>query len=244
MFFMMSCGGPTYPQQSAAESLKQLLKKETGVDSDVFIVGNTIYLDMQIDGLLSIEEQDFKSSQEVFSAAVSNITRVVLSGDSQIKYMTVNAYPPEQNLLYRHIQNIDDFKAFYYGRISRDDYFSRNVLEIKSGKENVRKILSDKSEITQDSFAAMLIVSEVDNLVYKNPFLGTVINSLSLSYGGIENGTLIINTKASKMDSETKMILENALLKSARNFLKKYDTSIKKIEVLDVSGRLSLSLNV
>ncbi|MDR1952576.1 MAG: hypothetical protein LBQ37_03580 [Elusimicrobiota bacterium] len=244
LFLFSACNVPTYPKESMDQSLKELIKKESGIDSTVTIIGNTIYLDIETEGFLSSDDKDLQDAQHNFSVAVSNILRVVLSSDSNIKYMVVNAFTPQKNILYRYIQNIDDYKSYYYERISRDDYFSRNILELKAGKDIVKKIIDDKHEITNDEFAGRLIVADIERLGYRNPFLGEIIRLVSPEYGGISGNILTLKTKAQKIDSETKQILETAINNSGKEFAGKYKANIKQINLAGYNNKTYIKVRL
>ncbi|MDR3274483.1 MAG: hypothetical protein LBS81_00515 [Endomicrobium sp.] len=51
-------------------------------------------------------------------SAVFVITRVVLSGDSDTKYLIATIYNCDNTLAFRIVKNIDDIKSYYCGCIS------------------------------------------------------------------------------------------------------------------------------
>ncbi|GHT42009.1 hypothetical protein AGMMS49921_06210 [Endomicrobiia bacterium] len=90
--------------------------------------------------------------------AVFSAIRVILSSDSDIQYTVTTTYDHGKNVALRMVRNINDVKSYYYGRISRSDYYkSRNLLEI-SGPEFSEKMILDKHDITVGEYVGRLIV--------------------------------------------------------------------------------------
>lgn len=139
--FVCSCA-PTYPKENLIEGIKDLVLKETGRKCEVYKFDSTIYLDMEMDELISTKNEVVNEAIKALQNAVFAITRVSLSSDAEIKIMVISAFDPNYQVLLRMYQNIDDVKSYFYQRISRGDYEQRQLIEFEgpdTAKETDRK---------------------------------------------------------------------------------------------------------
>ncbi|MDR0485836.1 MAG: hypothetical protein LBH29_03820 [Elusimicrobiota bacterium] len=234
-FVFYSCSSDvTYRKENLAADLINLLKKEYGIDSKVFLFPNTVYLDIDLGTDAPQKDTDAAESFKKINGALTAAIRTVISGDSEIKFAVVNAYPQDKSVLFRIIQNIDDFKSYYYMRISIDDFSSRNIIEIKSPSEAAAATL-DKRDIRLEEFVGRLIVSSVMSSAGRNPFLAALLSNLKLDFESVKDGVLILRTNADLI-SESRNALSLQLQKETELCLKKYSGA--KIERVIVFGTL------
>jgi hypothetical protein len=243
MPFLVSCGDVSYPKEDLDKSLQELVKKETGIDPSIIIVGKTIYLDIEIDGFLSDNLDDINEAFKKIQTASSDIIRIVLSSDSDIQFMVVNAYPPNKKSVIRIIQSLDDFKDFYYMRISKDDYESRTVFETQT-LQKAELFIKDKRDLTLDEYVARMIVSSVISRFRANPFLAEMMSPMRLSFEEIKDKVLIISCMQNNIDAESKQFLEMSFLREGKKYLQKYDVSIEKIRLISANKKTLLSITL
>ncbi|OEG69316.1 hypothetical protein ATZ36_10190 [Candidatus Endomicrobiellum trichonymphae] len=91
VFFFDACS-VTYPKNDIEQSLEKLVKKECNQDSKSYLVGRTLYLDMKLDEIISADDKTVSQAIRKIVLAVFAAGRVVLSSDSDIKYIVVTAY--------------------------------------------------------------------------------------------------------------------------------------------------------
>jgi hypothetical protein len=235
--FFVSCNSPTYPKASFEDSIKSLIAKETGIDVSTYVNGSTIYIDMVLESLLSTNEKEFSDEAVKLQSAVSNVVRVVLSSDAGIEFIVVNAHTPDDKILINIVNYLRDAKDFYFSRISNEDYQSRNILQILTSPVDIERILNDKHALTLDEFVGMLIVYNVSNGFMSNPFLAQILLPMRPVYEGVQNGVVIARTDSARIDPETQKMFRQAFLKQGLNFIGKYSTNIKSIELINPANR-------
>ena len=71
------------------EGIKELVLKETGRKCEVYKFDSTIYLDMEMDELISTKNEVVNEAIKALQNAVFAITRVSLSSDAEIKIMVI-----------------------------------------------------------------------------------------------------------------------------------------------------------
>ncbi|GHT37511.1 hypothetical protein AGMMS49593_04700 [Endomicrobiia bacterium] len=235
----------SYPKETLVQSLEKLIQKECGQDSKAYIFGKTLYLDIELDDLISEEKEALIRVEHKVDTAVSSAIRVVISSDSGIRYTVTTVYHHGKNVALRIVRSIDDVKSYYYGGISRSDYYkSRDLLEI-SGPEFSKEMISDKHDITIGEYVGRLIVSQINMTPRTNPPFRALGPVLRLLYLGIENGNLILLV-SDDANIGVIAVLKDILKEKLEGYSKKYDMFFDKITVVEFSGKniLSVSLDV
>jgi hypothetical protein len=228
-FLLTSCWGISYHKETLVEEIEALIKKEIGIDTKASIAENTIYLDIELDYSPQKQEEiekTYKSINEAFAI----MTRSILSSDSGIKYLVATSYPKNKEIMLRIGQNIDDFKAYYYSRISRDDFSSRSIVEIE-GPQVAPLAIEDRHSINPEEFAGRLIASAIMADIRSNPFFAASISNAHLRFMSVENNTLYLSVNIDII-SQARQSLQSSLQKEGKNFLSKYENlNIKYIKV-------------
>jgi hypothetical protein len=223
VILLNSCGA-TYKKENLTQDLEKLVKKEAGQESKAYIIGRTLYLDMQVKGLTPLAEREaFAKALRKLKIAGQDISRVVLSSDSDIKFMVVNACDPAHTALIRLVQNIDDIKNYFYMRISKSDYESRSLLEIFG--YSIADIINDKHDISQDEFVGRLIVSKLNDLQIGRVF----------EYAAVRNKTLFL-VLLEKINVKNISLIEDFLKVQLKDYSKKYNNPFNLIEILNLNG--------
>jgi hypothetical protein len=229
-----SCG-VTYKKENITHDLEKLVEKEAGQESKAYVVGRTLYLDIQVEGLTSpADHEEFAKALRKVQIAGSDISRVVLSSDSDIKFMVVTAYDPMHVVLFRLVQNVDDIKSYFYMRISKSDYESRSLVEIFG--HSIAKIINDKHDISQEEFVGRLIASKLNT---------SQILRGSVRYADVRNKTLFL-VLLEKLNEKNMSLVEDFLKEQLKDYSKKYNNSINLVEVLNLRGLkvISVSLDI
>lgn len=186
---------PSYPKDSVPVSIEKLLKKEYKLEGHAKIVGETVYLKVDLAGLISPEQKVLTDILKQVQGAALVITRVSLSSDAKIKNMVLVVSEPKFDLNLRIIQRLDDIKGFLYQRISKQDYEERLILEIEPG-ENKLYTLEGEAAVSRDidanEFTGRLIVSQINMLSRSNPFLAVVLGNTQLRYIDFKDDELIV----------------------------------------------------
>jgi len=244
-FFIVSCGmwNASYPEEKLNEILAEMVKKDTGIDVAVERYGRTLYMDMPLKDLTSSEADKVNEAVKKMQSAVLAITRVVLSSDSKIKYMTVSAFDEDKQVLFRIIQNIDDIKNYMYMRISRGDYENRNVLEIE-GPLTAADSIEDKHDISDGEYVARMIASQVNMSARTNPFLGALIIVLNLRYLKAE-GDSIIYSGTNIINDKLKDFIVNIISAQTIEYSQKYSLDFRKVTIVNlVTGEQILNIEL
>jgi hypothetical protein len=236
-FLIGSCR-VSYPKETIAQDLEELVKKETGKDVKSSVIGRTLYLDMPLEELTSQNQTVARHAMNKIQTASFDIARVVLSSDSEIKYMVAVIYDINKYICFRIIQNIEDIKSYMYMRISRDDYLSRNLLEIETLKEAERAI-SGREDISDTEFVGRLIVSNINSAARTNPFLGTMVSSFNLRFKGVKQGILLLSS-STLIEDGVKPLLEDFIQKEIQNYSRKYNKPFIGFRIHSPEGKISL----
>jgi hypothetical protein len=223
VILLNSCG-VTYKKENLTQDLEKLVKKEAGQESKAYIVGRTLYLDMQVKGLTPLAEREtFAKALRNVKIAGEDISRVVLSSDSDVKFMVVNAYDPTYTVLIRLVQNVDDTKSYFYMRISKSDYESRIFVE--KFVYSIADIIRDKHDISQNEFIGRLIVSKLNALQIGGVFQYVAVRSKTLFLVLLE-----------KLNVKNISLIEDFLKEQFKDYSKKYNNPFNLIELLNVNG--------
>jgi hypothetical protein len=226
----------SYPKESIAGQLKELVKKECGAECETVITGRTLYLDMPLEGLTSKDQKIVNEAVKKMQTAVMAITRVTLSSDADIKYMVVNAFSSDKGVAFRIFQNIDDVKGYLYMRISRGDYESRSLFEIE-GPETAAAVLEDKHDISDSEYVGRMIASQINMAARSNPFLGALISMMQLRYYDVKDDVLYMSALGS-MDEKVKDFVRTMIVDETKEYEKKYDLDFKSVKIIDQSGNI------
>jgi hypothetical protein len=240
-FFSLSCG-VSYPSGSIADSLEEIVKKDTGTDSEALVYGKTLYLDMLLNDLTSNDTAKVNAAISKMQSAILAITRVVLSSDSKIKYMVVSTFDKDKQVLFRITQNIEDIKAYLYMKISRGDYETRNLLEIE-GPGYAAKEIDDKHDISDEEYVARMIVAQINMQARTNPFLGALVQLLQLRFLRID-GENIILSGSGEMDEKVKDFITKMISDEANKYCVKYSVNFKSINIFGAKGEPVASITL
>ncbi len=214
-----SCS-PTYPKEHLPGAIEQLIKKEHNINGRTRLVGNTLYLTIELPELAAQQTEIPKVAVEKLQAAVLSLVRASLSSDANIKFLVVSASVSDWKLTIRIVQMIDDIKGFLYQRISKGDYEERMILDIVTEDDDMQ-LFAAEEDLTTEKFIAMLIISQVNKLTRMNPFVGAVLKNAQLRYDDIVEGNLIIKVSSDIPDSVGAM-LKNVVYDQAEKVLPKY----------------------
>jgi hypothetical protein len=224
--FFCACS-VNYPKNDIAQSLEKLIKKECNQDSKAYLVGKTLYLDIELEGITSADDKTVLQALRKMNLAVFATGRVVLSSDSDIKYIIVTTYNSYKDVAFRVAHNIDDIKSHFYMRISRSDFDSRKLLEIE-GSPIAANMIEDRHDITDQEYVGRLIASQINMLSEADVIL---VQMPRLRYVAVENGILIFSV-SDIIVGESVYLIRNILSEKTKDYSKKYNMSFKGTKVI------------
>lgn len=134
----ISCA-PTYPREKLAEGVKELCKKEYGVDVEVGIEGETLGVRIPLEGLFDTESlQIAPEAFKKIDGVMLSVSRVALSSDRSINFYTVITYdkavPGAEVVITRYV---GDLRRYVYGDISRGEFSKRMVFDVRFNPQGI-----------------------------------------------------------------------------------------------------------
>jgi hypothetical protein len=234
VFFFNACS-VTYQKNDIAQSLEKLVKKECNQDSKAYLVGRTLYLDIEFAEITSADDKTISQTVHKIDFAVFAAIRVVLSSDSNIKYIVLTAYDSYKNVALRIAYNIYDIKSHFYACISRSDFGSRKLLEIE-GPLIAVNMIEDRHDIADQEYVGRLIASQINIFLETSMILEQIPY---LRYVAVENETLIFSI-FEIVDDKNIYLVRNILLEKTKNYSKKYNMFFKSIKVIVSGGEVLL----
>ena len=241
--FVLNACGVTYPKETLIESLEALVLKESGVEAKVFLAGQTLYLDLELDDLVSKEQQKVYDATMKMQSGLSSITRVVLSSDAEVKYMAVNAFDSKKNILLRAVMGIEDVKNYFYQRISHDDYMSRSIFEFESSASAAQSV-DDKHDISVNEFVGRMILSQMNVISRKDTQIGTLIYMLQLKYEDVDSEKNLILSAASDIGVEKDSVISAALMEEVKKYSQKYGLGFKNVILVNRNNNSVIEMPV
>jgi hypothetical protein len=230
MFFILTSCGVTYRKDNITHDLERLVEKDTGEKSKACVVGKTLYLDMKVDEItLPVESEAFLNAFNKIRTAVFDVSRVVLSSDSEVEFMVVTAYNSMYTVIIRFIENINDIKSYIHTQISKSDYESRGLFEVFG--ESVNEIITDKHDISNEEFIGRLVVLNLNAI---KPY-GWIFK-----YKSVRGKTLFL-ISLEKYDEETVSLVKKFLIEHLKCYLKKYNNPFEFVDIFTLNGKEVMS---
>jgi len=235
------CKKVSYPKDKIEESTVKILKKEYKLDGRAKLVGNTLYLDIELPELFSVEETENlpKKVLKKLQGAVLTVVRISLSSDAKIDFVVTIAYAKDYDFCVRIIERIKDIKDFLYMRISRSNYEQRLILEMLP----YSKITYDN--ITLKEFAARLMVSRYNMTLKSNPFVAALLNNTMLEFRFISGDMLVLMANNYVVGTGINDLFKSLIEKYYKEVIEKYSliTFPPVIRVEDTRSQEIFSLN-
>jgi hypothetical protein len=216
-FIFSSCNKPSYPKQNLPEHAKKLLKKELKIDGSLYLIGKTMYLEIEIpkEEIITEERKVLNNAIKKISACSIIITRLALSTDAKVDFLVSISKVKDQDFCIRTIQRLQDIKDYLYLRISRSDYEKRFVFEMLPYSKSTYK------DITLEEFIGRLVASQYNMFIRTNPFLSALLSNLTLEFENINDKEIVLYTDGI-LTSKTKILLEPILREIYKEVEKKY----------------------
>ena len=161
IFILQSCD-VTFPKETLIEDTQAFIKKETQVDTSVYVYGTTLYLDVVFEDLTTNDSNKIIDIYKKLQDIVSAITRVPLSSNKDINIVVISAFDSQYKVLLRIFVNIDDIKKVSHSYISRTDYFERQLMEFET-EELAKQAIENKYDISLEEYIARLSISRTTN---------------------------------------------------------------------------------
>ena len=242
--FMLSSCNVSFPKETLEQDAVKLIKEETQKDVSVYRRGSTLYLDVCFDDLVSDDSEKISEVYKILQQIVSNVVRIPLSSDADIKFVVVSAFDSEYQTLLRLFENVDDIKKYSHRYISREDYSERQLMEIE-GPDTAKDIVENKYPLTEEEFVARLIVSQLNNMARINPFLAKLIQALELRFLSVEGDKFYFVTSKNVDNDGVKILLEKLLEKEIVKDIQKYKLfSVKSAILKDEENNIILTIPI
>lgn len=146
---LAGCGRPTYPASQIISAVKKLCRDEYQLDVRARVVGSTLGVAMQIEGLVDSNLKLNKEAGEKIEHMAVSIRRVALSTDKPIDFYVVAARDSKMaGAEFVMTSNVMDVKRASFSDISRAEYLSRLQREFRLnpallGEDKVRNLFAD-----------------------------------------------------------------------------------------------------
>lgn len=241
-FSFCSCG-PSFPKETLVQDIEKLVEKESGILPKVEIIKDTLYLDLEMENIVSLDSDTVSKAIGSLQSAVFAITRIALSSDADIKIIVVTAYDPNFQVALRMFQNIDDVKSYFYQRISRGDYEQRQLIEMEN-PETARAAVEDKHYITIEEFVARLVISQLNMIGKTNPFIANILTALNLKYFYIDSGAVYLHSSGDEEILSSRYIKQIITAEFKKNIEKYKTEAIKSVVILDKENNTVLNIDI
>lgn len=136
---LLTACAPTYPRGKMVEGVKQLCKKEYGVEVEVKVVGETLGVRMPLEGLFDVKTLQVEpKAMDKITGVMLSVSRVALSSDRSIEFYTIIAtdknVPGAEIVMTRYVT---DLRRYFYGDISRGEFANRMVFDVRFNPQGI-----------------------------------------------------------------------------------------------------------
>jgi len=136
---VMSSCTPTYSRETMVEGVKNLCKKEYGVDVEVKLEGSTLGVRIPLEGLFDTETlQISPSAFGKIDGVMLSVSRVAISSGEAIAFYTVITYdkavPGAEVTMTRYVS---DLRRYIFGDISRGEFAKRMVFDVRFNPQGI-----------------------------------------------------------------------------------------------------------
>jgi len=216
-FVFSSCNKPSYPKTDLPEHAKKLLKKELNIDGKLYLIGKTMYLEIEIpkEEIITEERKVLNNAIKKISACSIIITRLALSTDAKVDFLVSISKVEDQDFCIRTIQRLQDVKDYLYLKISKSDYEKRFVFEMLPYSKSTYK------DITLEEFVVRLLTSQYNMFIRTNPFLAALLSNLTLEFENINDKEIVLYTNGI-LTPKTRILIEPILREIYEEVEKKY----------------------
>jgi hypothetical protein len=143
---------PTYSSATLEKQTEQKIKQEVGYKCKALLIGKTFYVFTDFRGKinpsLTVSNDIFESIQNIMLI----VTNISLSTDADIKFFSVVIIDSSKGVKIVFKQYVEDVQKWFYGLVSRDDFFSRSLTDISMTKKNYVFNKNDFPEIKMTDF--------------------------------------------------------------------------------------------
>lgn len=219
-----ACGPATFPANRLPEAIHDLCLKEQKIDTVSRLVGKTLYLTCDLDGLIGVDLDFRKEALETLEGVMLSGTRASLSTDAEVDFLYMRVRDPRLGSSITLLRFIPDIKGLIYMRYSRADFEDRLVLET-DGEDDSGGSHEEPHDITLPEFMSRLISSRLHRQLTGNPLVSVFLR-ITRVRGTVENGVLILQLERAEKDPlvpATLDILEAAMTEVTLDTTKKYD---------------------
>lgn len=243
LFFSFCSCAPSFPKETLVQDIEKVVEKESGILPKVEFIKDTLYLDLEMEDIVSLQSDVVSKAINSLQSAVFAITRIALSSDADIKIIVVTAYDPNFQVALRMFQNIDDVKSYFYQRISRGDYEQRQLIEMEN-PETAHAAVLDKHYIDIDEFVSRLVISQLNMSGRTNPFIANLLTTLNLKYYYIGSGVVYLHSSGDSEILSSRFIKQVITDEFKKNIEKYKIETINSAVILDKEKNAVLHLDL
>lgn len=164
---------PTYTKENLVESVTELCKKEYGVEPKVWLIGETVWVYLPLERLITEDIEWDKEMGEKIGKVVLGTNRVLLSMKPRPQFMAVVASDiKERGIDYIIKTWIPDIVKYQLQFISRDEFSRRNVIMIKENADALSDTEGkhiDRQDIRMGDFLAEQVASRIQTKFSLDP---------------------------------------------------------------------------
>jgi len=172
LFLLAGCDyydKPTYPEKNIIEAVKQICRDEYDLDVKAKVTGKTLCIYLVLENLIDSDLRLSQDASEVVDHLTLTVSRVTLSTDADIRFYLVIArdkdVPNAELIMVRYV---DDVRRLLRYNISRDDYLSRMILDLRFNPVPRSSPDSDDiffTDINFEYFLSYQLQKRLDNLL-------------------------------------------------------------------------------
>ncbi|MBL8024124.1 MAG: hypothetical protein JNK54_07585 [Elusimicrobia bacterium] len=239
---LSACGPVTFPADRLPEAVRALCLKEQKVEVEARLVGKTLALSCDLEGLIGLDLDFKKEALETLEGVMLSGTRASLSTDATVDFLFMRVRDSRLGSSITLLRYIPDIKGLIYMRYSRADFEDRLVIET-DGEEDPETADALWHDITMPEFMARLISSRLHRQLTGNPLVSVFLR-ISRVRGRVEGGVLVLQLERAETEPLTDMtseILESVVAEVTLATAKKYDPTgalLHTVRVEEKTGSL------
>ena len=172
------CSKPTYPAARIEESVVKLCKNEYNISVRAKLQGSTFAVYMPFENLFDANLALSEEASDHLNDVLLSISRISLSTDADLQfYILIVQDPRIPDVQMIVIKSVDDLRKFFYGGISRNEYFKRMLYDVnftpQAQKEKLIKNLFVNLDIegideALDMYLRKVGISSINDIGYWN----------------------------------------------------------------------------
>lgn len=231
---------PTYNKEKLVDSIRELCKKEYCVEPKVWLVGESVWVYMPFERLLTEQMQWDKKTLEEFNKVAMGSSRVLLSMRPRPQFLVmVAADIKDIGFDYSVITWIPDIVKYQLHFISRDEYARRNVVRIQENPlilGDIKGTHLKKTDISLGEFLAEQIAQRAQGKLSLDEKFKNLLKVEKVE-GNFREGNIVITAEIKNLKDQSLPLEVNTQKEIARiaaYVIKEYD--FKDFFILEITN--------